>query len=300
VGIGDPGCVWFGNVRDVYCKTFELTYSDKPADVDLSVTFLLNGEPQELALTGEGPVYSATIEVPHPYEITEIKWWADGPGGLVLLGVTEDETLTGDKINCFEYEPPENGAIHVYKYEDANGNQEYDEGEKMLPGWEFSLDLPLPDEDAIAFLGIGITDENGEIVFVDLEPGVYVVTETLKGGLDQHDGLVRRGRGAVRARDGAVVRQQGEGSGAGYRPCHHEGRRPRRGRARRDGRVHAHVLEQQRHPGDRLTITDDFDERYMRVENAAGGVVSDGRSPGRSLGRSRRPTASGPSSMRCG
>ena len=26
VGIGDPGCLWFGNVRDVYCKTFELTY----------------------------------------------------------------------------------------------------------------------------------------------------------------------------------------------------------------------------------------------------------------------------------
>jgi len=100
---------WFGNHRDVYVKTFEFTYPDKPVGVDLKVTFDLNGEPKSLWLTGEGPVYSAEIDVPYPYAITNVVWWADGPDGLVALGETPGETLEGDLTNEFEYDPSLSG-----------------------------------------------------------------------------------------------------------------------------------------------------------------------------------------------
>ena len=90
---------------------------------------------------------------------------------------------------CFGVpQEPETGDLIVYKFEDLNENGEYDEGEPMLEGWEFTLVRQSPPiveigASAIELVGTDETDENGEILWTGLTPGDnYNATETLKDG----------------------------------------------------------------------------------------------------------------------
>jgi hypothetical protein len=90
---------------------------------------------------------------------------------------------------CFGVpQEPETGDVLVYKFEDLNENGEYDEGEPMLEGWEFTLVRQSPpiaeiSASAIELIGIDETDGDGEILWTELMPGDdYNVTETLKDG----------------------------------------------------------------------------------------------------------------------
>jgi uncharacterized repeat protein (TIGR01451 family) len=81
-------------------------------------------------------------------------------------------------IFCFgETDEPDVGDLTVYKYEDLNGNGEYDDGEPMLEDWAFALtDAQGQPVDS------GLTDEFGQLTFYSLDPGEYTATETLQDG----------------------------------------------------------------------------------------------------------------------
>ncbi len=182
---------WFGNHRNVYTKTFELTYPDKPVGVDLKVTFDLNGEPESLWLTGEGSVYSAEIDVPYPYEITNVVWWADGPDELVALGETAGETLEGDLTNEFEYDPYLSG----HKFNDLSEDGVWDGDEPPIEDWTIFLYRVIPQDvelyatppliPGLEFVASTLTDVNGYYEFSGMLPGLYMVVEDLPEGWTQ-------------------------------------------------------------------------------------------------------------------
>ena len=60
---------------------------------------------------------------------TETEVW----GNQVTLDVK-----TGDEINC-TFTNKQDNTVVVHKYEDLNRNGQYDEGEQMLPDWDFTL-----------------------------------------------------------------------------------------------------------------------------------------------------------------
>ncbi len=188
---GETADVLFGNGEVLYVKTFEFTYPDKPAGVDLKVTFDLNGEPESLWLTGEGPVYSAEIDVPYPYEIANVVWWADGPDGLVALGETPGETLEGDLTNEFEYDP----SLSGHKFNDYSEDGIWDGDEPPIEGWTIFLYRVIPQDvelyavppliPGLEFVASTLTDENGYYEFSGMLPGLYVLKEDLPVGWTQ-------------------------------------------------------------------------------------------------------------------
>ena len=83
------------------------------------------------------------------------------------------------------------GGIRVCKFEDLDKDGVHDEGEPMLPGWEFSL-TALYEEPWLVHTGV--TNEWGDYLFPTLEPGIeHVVTETLKPGWISTTGVTQDG-----------------------------------------------------------------------------------------------------------
>ncbi|MEM7536066.1 MAG: SdrD B-like domain-containing protein [Chloroflexota bacterium] len=67
---------------------------------------------------------------------------------------------------------PDGGSIYGVKFEDLNGNGEWDDGEPVIPGWPIYL------YDAAGnIIAETKTDENGVYCFMNLPPGLYIVGE---------------------------------------------------------------------------------------------------------------------------
>jgi hypothetical protein len=180
---GESKTIRVGNAQETAVKTFELTYEDAPEGVILYVDFYLDGEYRRLALTGDGPVYSAEIELPVGTVITNVTWRAFLDGEFFVLGDgAQEEVLRDNLLNEYEYDP----SIGGFKFEDLNANGEWDEGEPPVEGWLIYLHrIPSleTDQAAPAILPVGglvdqtLTAGDGSYSFIGLLPGVYYVTE---------------------------------------------------------------------------------------------------------------------------
>jgi len=90
---------------------------------------------------------------------------------------------------------PETGALIIHKYNDENENGEYDTGEAMLPGWEFTVVNPagpvVPNavDASVALIGSGQTGTDGTLGFGDLNPGTVIITETMQDGWKSTTGI---------------------------------------------------------------------------------------------------------------
>jgi uncharacterized repeat protein (TIGR01451 family) len=228
-------------------------------------------------MTGEDGTLVFPDLVPGAYTVTETlkENWVSTTGVVIDAIVLEDaqtDRWFGNLLPVVE--PPETGSIRVYKFGDTNGNGERDEGEDLLPGWEFTLtDAEGTPVDS------GVTGEDGTLVFGELLPGDYSVTETLKGGWISTTGVEK---------DAAVV--GGEQASLWFGNLLPVVQPP-------EGELDLAITKQANRatagPGDLVkytltyrnlgetpaedfTIVDDFDERYVTVVDAAGGVVAGG------------------------
>ncbi len=168
--------------------------------------------------------------------------------------------------------PEPEGDLIVYKFEDLDEDGIHDEGEPMLEGWEFTLTAGEATVDS------GLTDENGELVFSELALGEYTVTETLQEGWTNTTPL---------AQVATVVEEPTAelwfGNVEEFLPF-----------TELDLAITKSVNKATADPGELLTytltywntsdvvaydftITDDYDQRYVTVVNAAGGTVADGK-----------------------
>ena len=66
------------------------------------------------------------------------------------------------------------GEIKVNKFEDLDGDGDWDDNEPPLSGWEFELSQSQ-------FITSGVTGQNGSLLFGNLKAGNYTVTEVLSG-----------------------------------------------------------------------------------------------------------------------
>ena len=177
----------------------------------------------------------------------------------------------------------ETGDLIVYKFEDLDEDGVHDEGEPMLEDWEFSLYEPEL-EPTVAVLppmteiDSGLTDEFGELLFDELDPGMYYVTETLKSGWTNTTPLTQ----GVEVVEGETA-ELWFGNVEEFLPFTELDLAITKaaGVVYADpGEIVTYTLTYWNNgelPATDFTIVDDFDERYVTVVNANGGVVSGGK-----------------------
>jgi len=197
--------------------------------------------------------------------------------------VSEDTTEHLWFGNAREFIEPEPGAILVHKFEDLNENGEFDEGEPMLEGWEFTLTMePMLEDEMVPLNGVpsvqGATDEDGMLLFDGLMPGEYTVTETLQDGWTNTTPLSQ----TVTVGENRTAHLW-FGNIEEFLPF-----------TELDLAITKSVDKATAEPGELLTYTlkywnngetvatnftivDDYDERYVTVVDAAGGTVSGGK-----------------------
>lgn len=243
--------------------------------------FTLNdasGEPVDAGTTGGDGTLVFPDLVPGTYTVTETlkEDWVSTTGVVmdaIVLADAQTDLWFGNLLPVVE--PPEAGSIRIHKFNDVNGNGEFDEGEVLLPGWEFTL----TDAEG-APVDTGMTGEDGTLVFGELLPGDYTVTETLKDGWisttgAEKEAVVLEGERAdvwfgnllpvVQPPEGEIdlaITKLANRATAG------------------PGDLVKYTLTYRNlgdAPAEDFTIVDDFDERYVTVVDAAGGVVADGR-----------------------
>ena len=295
---GQTAELWFGNVEipepegDLMVHKFH--------DLDEDGVFD-EGEPMlegwEFTLTaGEETVGSGMTDadghlhfgalVPGEYTATETLM----DGWINTTPLAQDVTVVDGQTahlwfgNVEIPDEPE-GDLVVHKFHDLDEDGVFDEGEPMLEGWEFTLehDAPqvffrVPSMTLFEVVGSGMTDADGHLHFGALVPGEYTVTETLQEGWTNTTPL---------AQVATVVEEPTAelwfGNVEEFLPF-----------TELDLAITKSVNKATADPGELLTytltywntsdvvaydftITDDYDQRYVTVVNAAGGTVADGK-----------------------
>ncbi|MHB1322943.1 MAG: hypothetical protein ACYCXZ_01175 [Coriobacteriia bacterium] len=130
---------------------------------------------------------------PGDYDVTETleEGWISTTGLTQSVEVVAGQTAHLWFGNAPELEAPKTGDILVHKFLDENRNGEFDEGEKMLEGWTFTLSSPIHLLDSEFEPDSGVTGPNGKLLFSGLAPGDYDVTETLEEGWTSTTGLTQ-------------------------------------------------------------------------------------------------------------
>ncbi len=223
---------------------------------------------------------------PDHYTVTETlkSGWVNTTPLTQYADVVAGETAELWFGNIQEELPPETGDLLIHKFLDANKNGDYDDGEEMLEDWEFTVTRegdPVADVSAayIMLIGVGNTDEDGELSYTGLEPGDdYVVTETLKPGWDNTTPLsqgveIVSGQTAelwfgnveefmpFTELDLAITKVADDHSVV-------------------EGQLVKYTLTYWNNgdlAAENFTIVDDYDESYLSIVDAAGGVVSGGK-----------------------
>jgi len=94
-------------------------------------------------------------------------------------GYYEIEVKSGDVFQPFEFGNYEHVLVPIFKYEDVDGDGEYDEGlDVPLEGWYFVM-VRLGDP---ATNYSGYTDENGSLVLEVNRSGIYLLSEEVQPG----------------------------------------------------------------------------------------------------------------------
>lgn len=271
----------FGNARLDVLKKFELRMDVAKPDVTYSVDYTVNGDAKSTTLEpGADPLlFSGEGTYKWGDTVGGVSWYALYGSERLLLGTTLGEELAGlETVNSYDYA----SSIAGSKFNDADADGEWDEGEAGLEGWTIQLwRVPAPlQEVGIRTAVTGqlydetVTGSDGSYSFSGALPGDYYVTEVLKDGWQQTSAPV----GTFAVSNGTSVSALDFGNTRLYPDLRLEKSVATPLVARGD--VISYTLTWE-NVGDYLaagyTVTDDFDERYVSVVDAAGGIVSDGK-----------------------
>jgi len=143
-----------------------------PPDYSLSVNIIGNGV---VTVNGSSPYEAGrkVIMTAYPSSGWEFTGWS---GDLTGTANPDAIIMDDDKsVTCTFTEIT--GSICGHKWNDLDGDIEWDPGEPTLPGWEFILEDKDHNPIASTF-----TDSNGAFSFSDLPLGKYYVKETKQDG----------------------------------------------------------------------------------------------------------------------
>ncbi|UCE45947.1 MAG: hypothetical protein JSU93_03525, partial [Methanobacteriota archaeon] len=116
------------------------------------------------------------------YKIVEILQ----EGWFIVMPVSGEyvvEVVSGDgPIHCW-FANFKLGKIYGWKWEDLNGDGDWDEGEEGLSGWTIRFEGYFWVGEVMYYLyGDTLTNESGYYEFTGLPPGLYLVSEDVIGG----------------------------------------------------------------------------------------------------------------------
>jgi hypothetical protein len=224
---------------------------------------------------------------PGDYQVTEtlVSGWVNTTPLTQSATVVDGETTELWFGNIEQELPPEEGDLVIYKFHDLDEDGEYDEGEPMLEDWEFTVTVETPPlqidqvtPSAIMLIGTGLTDGDGMLEFLGLDPAEYTVTETLQAGWVNTTPLTQ----VATVVDGETT-ELWFGNVEEFLPfteldlaitkvADRDSAAP--------GALVTYTLTYWNNgelAAEDYTIVDDFDERYVTVVDANGGVVSGGK-----------------------
>jgi len=118
------------------------------------------------------------ISVIAPGEVVEVTFdvqsLGEGTATYTLQGINDSGVF--DQFTCdFIFGQPSPAGLSGLKWNDANGNGQFDDDEEGLSGWTIELNTGQSTT----------TDANGAYSFPDLEPGEYTVSEAQQDGWSQ-------------------------------------------------------------------------------------------------------------------
>jgi len=189
VGAGDTITCTFTNYRRASIMTHKETDPDGSDQVfhfvgseNLQVdTFDLSDGESQPNIERSAGVYTITEEPVANWTLTDVTCTRNGEAfDPDVVGTTLTITLDwGDAVDCIFYNAyvPAVGSIQIFKYEDVNGNGQFDEGEEGLEGWEFTLDGGATQT----------TDEDGNATFENISVGEHEICENVIDGWENTD-----------------------------------------------------------------------------------------------------------------
>jgi len=277
---------YFGNHHLDVTKTFSLTYLDAPEGVTFLVRYqLAEGDPVTVPLGDDGPPYIGSDEIPWGSVITEVWWIAVYQGHEIVLGIDElEEELIEPITNSFTY----TASVSGFKFDDIDGNGVWDmPDETGLEGWTIGLyrlsepnglaaALPTPDL-GFELYAQTVTAADGSYSFTGLLPGTYYLAE------EQQDGWVMTvsPEGMFLVQNGVALTDLNFGNHVPPLPFTDTELEKVADKSTADpGELVTYTLTY-RNIGDGtieggVTITDDYDERYMVPVDIGDGVEADG------------------------
>ncbi|UCE91290.1 MAG: hypothetical protein JSV90_07725 [Methanobacteriota archaeon] len=191
-----PEPLMFGNFEDVIIIIFKFDdrygdgqYCPEEGDVPLEgwvfELYILVGEDWVLvatATTDSDGYAQFVVTQAGVYKVVEVLL----PGWFIILPVGGEyivEVMSGYEPIWLVFANFKLGMIFGWKWNDLNGNGEWDEGEPGLPGWTIRFECWFWVGEVLYYLyGEDTTDENGYYEFTGLPPGLYTVWEDLMGG----------------------------------------------------------------------------------------------------------------------
>ncbi len=251
-------------------------------DVTFSVDYTVNGDPKSTGLVSDTDPLLLRGEETFKWGDTVglVNWYAQYGNEQLLLGTTPGEQLdTPETLNSLHYDP----SIGGNKFNDLDGDGVWDADEPGLAGWTIQL-WRLPGQvvsfgvDTADISGVlydqTITGADGSYEFPGALPGQYYVTEVVQDGWQQTLAPL----GTFEVANGTQISTLDFGNTRLYPDLKLDKSVDPTLVVRGDIVTYTLTWE---NVGDYLaagyTVTDDFDERYVAVVDAAGGVVSDGK-----------------------
>jgi LPXTG-motif cell wall-anchored protein len=185
-----PGKVTYKKVTSVNSDQ-KFSFTDSNGFFGLS-----NGGSKESTNLSAGSVFTVTEEIPEGWKLLPVQCTNSDSWSQIENGVSVNVNV-GDDVTCTFYNQ-KLSSISGYKLDDANGNAEYDDGEKKIPNWTIELyercnprdevsvfALVLDDEiieECFELIDTTLTDDEGNYTFLNLESGYYKVCEVQKEG----------------------------------------------------------------------------------------------------------------------
>lgn len=128
-------------------------------------------------VTGADGSYSFTDLIAGNYSVREtlpLSGWTQ-----IYSPLAPGAIKPGEKVNNQNFGNFKNGSINGYKWNDMNGNGEWEEGEYALGGWTIRLYEGDEDEEEAE---VATTNADGYYSFTNLAPGTYTVCEEDRAG----------------------------------------------------------------------------------------------------------------------
>ncbi|MEG8947247.1 SdrD B-like domain-containing protein [Rosettibacter firmus] len=164
---------------------------DLPGETGLSgVTFQLSGASNQTVVTGLDGTFCFTNLSAGSYTIKEIiqdGWEPTYPNntGIINVNLAEGQNLE----NLFFGNKEKLGSICGFKYNDLNGDGDWDTGEPRLPNWQITLSLYQNNysgqgglDNNLNLISTVTTDKNGDYCFTNVRQGTYLIGEIQKDG----------------------------------------------------------------------------------------------------------------------